>query len=186
MKDLIARLLGRAPARLSTLTDHLYEMERAALKSGKAGLFISLTAPARFHPESAFYDGSTPKDAQKFLQKMWREIARAASNDYLYWTGMRVVEPHRDGVPSWHYVMWVSPDRTTDAIRLFRSICRELTTDGRCIKVEVIRRGGVVAYVGKYLQGLVSSSEMPRVLAWSVVWRIRLVTLFGLRAGQSA
>lgn len=79
---------------------------------------ITLTAPGCKHRGSTRngkfegnpdHDGTSPKKAHQELQKRWQCFrARLKYREIeVYW--IRSVQPHRDGTPHWHIVMWVPP-----------------------------------------------------------------------------
>ena len=43
--------------------------------------------------------------------------------------GFRGVEPHHDGTPHWHLLMYVKPEHKDDVIHLFRKKALELDGD---------------------------------------------------------
>jgi hypothetical protein len=91
--------------------------EEAAEFMGHTAIFLTITCPSRFHrfqggTESKTWNGETPKDGQKYLCKVWAKI-RAAWNKRGYTAyGFRVAEPHHDGCPHWHILLFVNPDES--------------------------------------------------------------------------
>lgn len=104
---------------------------------GYVGLFFTWTAPSRFHPwktvrssqaggpdsteENPKHDGSSPRDAQHYISELWKRCRSALDRnlakrgeflfaDPIDYFGFRVVEPHHDGTPHWHLLIWVKPE----------------------------------------------------------------------------
>ncbi|WP_065475610.1 replication endonuclease [Aeromonas hydrophila] len=147
---------------------------------GYVGLFFTWTTPSRFHPwktvkasqagkadsteENPKHDGSSPRDAQHYIGKLWERCRSALDRniswapglpapskplhcrgfraiqplidgpsrwrlgggwdryrqalantprpfaDHIDYFGFRVVEPHHDGTPHWHLLIWVKPE----------------------------------------------------------------------------
>ncbi|WP_346815419.1 replication endonuclease [Aeromonas hydrophila] len=141
---------------------------------GYVGLFFTWTAPSRFHPwktvkasqagkadstqENPKHDGSSPRDSQRYIGKLWERCRSALDrnismvpglpglpaplhcrrfraqrpnidgaakwrlggfwdsfkqyrlDDPIDYFGFRVVEPHHDGTPHWHLLIWVKPE----------------------------------------------------------------------------
>lgn len=90
--------------------------EETAAFMGHVGLFLTLTCPSRFHrfdasgkPNKKWTD-ETPKDAQDYLCKVWARIRAAWNKAGHAPYGFRVAEPHHDGCPHWHILLFVAPD----------------------------------------------------------------------------
>ncbi|WAF97027.1 replication endonuclease [Aeromonas dhakensis] len=104
---------------------------------GYVGLFFTWTAPSRFHPwktvrasqaggpdsteENPKHDGSSPRDSQHYISELWKRCRAALDRnlakrgeflvaDPIDYFGFRVVEPHHDGTPHWHLLIWVKPE----------------------------------------------------------------------------
>lgn len=102
----------------------------AADEMGYVGLFFTWTTPSRFHPwktvkasqagkadstvENKKHDGSSPRDAQRYIGKLW-ERCRSALDRNISWApglpvpskplrcrGFRAIQPHLDGPSRWH------------------------------------------------------------------------------------
>jgi hypothetical protein len=86
--------------------------EEVAAMMGHEAVFLTITCPSRFHRFNAVglpnrnWDGSTPRDGQRYLCKLWARIRsewkRAGYAPY----GFRVAEPHHDGCPHWHVLLF--------------------------------------------------------------------------------
>ncbi|CED59242.1 Putative phage gene [Moritella viscosa] len=93
-----------------------------ATAMGCDGLFLTLTAPSKYHntrKKGGFVDqwlGNSPKDAQRYLCKVWARIRAQLKREELPVFGMRVAEPHHDGTPHWHLLMFMQPEHV-DRIR---------------------------------------------------------------------
>lgn len=105
---------------------------------GYVGLFFTWTAPSRFHPwktvkqpdprkptrteENPKYQGQSPRDTQRYIGTLWDRCRAALARncfqaeglppvpDPINYFGFRVVEPHHDGTPHWHLLIWVKPE----------------------------------------------------------------------------
>jgi hypothetical protein len=93
-------------------------MESLALDVGYEWLFVTVTAPARFHcnPEKgkSSWNYSSARDAHEFIKKRWEAWGRDMARNGLKMSqgavfGIRVVEPHKDGCPHWHVLFFVAP-----------------------------------------------------------------------------
>ncbi|PMH00358.1 replication endonuclease [Vibrio lentus] len=97
--------------------------EDIATSLGLQGLFLTLTTPAQYHNSYkkggfiSHWNGASPRDAQGYLNNVWQRIRAKLSRDGIRWFGVRVAEPHHDGTPHWHLLLWVKPEevlRVTD------------------------------------------------------------------------
>lgn len=88
-------------------------LEAMAEIMGDAAIFLTITCPSRFHRFAGSslpnknWDGSTPKDAQDYLTKLWSKIRAAWLRQGFRPYGFRVAEPHHDGCPHWHILLFV-------------------------------------------------------------------------------
>lgn len=89
---------------------------------GLQGLFLTLTAPSKYHNHYkrggfvGHWNGASPADTQRYLNHIWQLIRTKLGNEGLRWFGVRVAEPHHDGTPHWHLLIWVKPEEVS-AIR---------------------------------------------------------------------
>ena len=89
--------------------------EETAKFYGHEAVFLTLTAPSRFHRFSPSgqpnpkWAGETPKDAQKYLTEVWARIRAAWNRRGIVPYGFRVAEPHHDGCPHWHILLFCPP-----------------------------------------------------------------------------
>ena len=99
--------------------------EEVAELMGHGAYFLTITCPSRFHRFSASgqqnkaWTGDTPRDAQDYLCATWAKIRAAWGRKKMMPYGFRVAEPHHDGCPHWHILLfmpkdqagWFEPDR---------------------------------------------------------------------------
>ncbi|MEQ3693607.1 MAG: replication endonuclease [Thalassolituus sp.] len=124
-------------------------------------LFITFTAPSRFHrmtkitgesgktikvvPNGKF-DGSTPRDTQEYLCSTWAKIQSKFHREGIRPYGFRVAEPHHDGTPHWHFLLFVQRERTEELISIFNRWALKDSPDEKGasqhrVKVEKIKEG---------------------------------------------
>ncbi|MDC8757488.1 replication endonuclease [Janthinobacterium fluminis] len=92
--------------------------EQIARECGDQGIFITWTCPSRFHAthhsgkSNQKYDGSTPREANAYLGKMTSLCRSALARRGIGLYGFRIAEPHHDGCPHWHLLLFVRPTAT--------------------------------------------------------------------------
>ena len=136
-----------------------------AQANGMVGIFTTQTAPSRFHAvhQSGVINDKwkqagkpTPKQGQQWLCKAWAraraELDRRGFGIY----GFRVVEPHHDGTPHWHALLWCSAAQVEGAAAIIKkhwlSDCGdEPGAQEHRFGIEEMRNGGAAAYIAKYI-----------------------------------
>lgn len=179
--------------------------EEVAEEHGLAGEFYTVTAPSRFHAwtitrqkktvQNSRYDGSNPRDAQAHLCRLWAKARAKLARLQVRFFGFRVVEPHHDGTPHWHMLLFVRPEQR----RLLRWVLRKYATEHD--KAELARtykprfdwvaidpsKGSATGYIAKYIAknidgfnvgideetGTAAEETATNVSAWSSRWGIR-------------
>lgn len=163
------------------------------------GLFFTATCPSKYH--AAFktgrrnpqYNGATPAEAQAYLNTVWQRVRAEWKRKGITPFGMRVVEPHHDGTPHWHLLLFIPTEQAEQATAIFERYA--LQEDGdepgaaeRRFTTEVIdpTKGSATGYIAKYisknidgrgidadLYGLDAKQSAQRIEAWASVWGIR-------------
>jgi len=212
----LAELAAKGPAnkaiKRAELMTRIAGFERIARDCGHGGLFLTITCPSRMHKwrtvgpkwaprveENPKYDGTTPREANSYLGKVWARIraalARAGSKLY----GFRIAEPQHDGTPHWHMLVFHAAGlaETIKGIvwkqALKDSPDERGAHDHRC-DFKVIdwnrefngRKGSAAGYIAKYvaknidgykvekdLHGNDCITTSQRVEAWASTWGIR-------------
>ncbi len=131
---------------------------------GLVGMFTTNTLPSRFHAQlfkggkNPKWDGSTPREGQGWLRKTWARTRAALHRERIAIFGFRIAEPHHDGCPHWHMLMWTEPGKLERLQEIMRK--QWLREDGdepgaqdHRVKFEVLdpARGSAAAYVSKYI-----------------------------------
>ena len=89
------------------------------------GMFLTLTAPGKYHNSYRsggfipHWNGASPSQAQAYLNNVWQRIRAKLDRDGIRWFGLRVAEPHHDGTPHWHLLLWVKPQDALAASDIF-------------------------------------------------------------------
>ncbi|MDE9461832.1 replication endonuclease [Xenorhabdus bovienii] len=179
--------------------------EDVADKMGCVGEFYTITAPAKYHAvqhQGGFvrhWNGATPRDTQRYLCGIWAKARAAIARVGINLFGFRVVEPHHDGTPHWHILLFMLPEhqRQVRAIlehyacqeekaELQRDDAKKARFDYRTIDPNKGSATGYIAkYISKNIDGYALEDEKDHqtgaplrdmaksVTAWASRWRIR-------------
>jgi len=178
---------------------------------GFVGDFYTLTAPARYHAtiktgyRNRKWSGASPAETQRYLCNVWQKVRAKLHREEIRIFGIRVAEPHHDGTPHWHMLMFMRPEdvqRVRQVIRdyAYQQDSYELTTDkarkarfhDEAIDPEKGSATGYVAkYISKNIDGYALDGELddesgkelketaPAVSAWAARWHIRQFQFVG-------
>ncbi|ART81720.1 hypothetical protein CBP31_03005 [Oceanisphaera profunda] len=92
--------------------------ENIAKEKGMTWLFITITAPANFHPNPSkgknSNKGESASDAKRWRDKKWgnlrKQLQKEGFKDLRFGInsgfGFTVIEPHKDGCPHWHILLF--------------------------------------------------------------------------------
>lgn len=171
------------------------------------GFFLTITAPARFH--SVNVNGSLNgknnvsevRDTHRYLTTIWRNAFRRFDRDGVFAAGYRLVEPHHDGTPHWHCLIWFPPEVAESGIAILEDrFCRvdrheiigKTGVRFKALPLDPDRgaTGYVAAYVSKNVDGhslevdfdsgLSAIDGAQRATAWARLHRIRQFQAFGV------
>ena len=175
--------------------------EDVANLAGHQGVFITLTAPSKFHAVHASgrsnnkYQGANPRQTQDYLCGVWAKVRAAWKRQGIEPYGFRVAEPHHDGTPHWHLILFIEPSQLDAAIGTFReyAIAEERSELRNGIQARFDTKlidpakGSATGYIAKYISknidghgidddhesGRNAQDSAVRVEAWASVWGIR-------------
>lgn len=195
--------------RRGELMCRLRGFEEYAEAHGHVGMFFTISCPSKFHrshsqsgSENNKWNGSTPRDAARYLSALWArcraEFIRGGVSVY----GFRIAEPHHDGCPHWHILLFggvldLAAARLSLRAQALREDGAEAGATEHRFKAETIdpAKGSACGYLAKYISknidghaleadadtgpqgsidtGLTGSDSARRVDAWASTWGIR-------------
>ncbi len=217
--DLISKVMGsisNPEIRRMELMNTIAGIERYAASVGDVGMFITLTTPSKYHPTRQVGKGDsktvqfnhgwnetayTPKDGQRYLCRIWSLMRTAFKDNELEVYGMRVVEPHHDGTPHWHMMLFCKPGQRKAINEIMRRYA--LKEDGhekgaakQRFESRHLNQGGAAGYIAKYIakniDGYALDGQLDHdtgkplkdtaaaVTAWASTWRIPQFKPIGL------
>ncbi|WP_339722410.1 replication endonuclease [uncultured Paraglaciecola sp.] len=179
--------------------------EEVAEFNGDVGDFYTITTPSKMHSHSTTgiknykYDNTTSKQANNYLCNVWARIRAKLEREQIKIYGIRVSEPHHDGTPHWHLLLFTAPE--------FRKRSREIIQhyamqeDGKeagaekhrykCVPIDPAK-GDAAGYIAKYVAknidgefiktdsyGNEAKSSAQRITAWANLNGIRQFQFIG-------
>jgi Bacteriophage replication gene A protein (GPA) len=162
--------------RLRTMTRGLDDY---AVHHNLPAIFVTMTLPPAWHPNPAMgratWNGASPKQTDGEMQRTWQRFrARLAANK-VRCLGFRVWEPHRDGCPHAHALLYVNNAEQIETVdKILLDLCPEpesrlLDEHGNqrrvASKLEIIdrTRGSGASYLSKYLTDALDDEETAEV-----------------------
>lgn len=113
LEEIAAHSLASATVRRNETMVRIRGLEEYAHENGDTWAFFTLTAPSAYHPRlhasgapNPAYIKSTVRQARDLLQKLWTRVRAAARRRGIKVYGFRVAEPHHDGTPHWHLLLF--------------------------------------------------------------------------------
>lgn len=178
---------------------------------GYVGEFYTLTAPSKYHATTKAgyrnhkWNGSSPADTQGYLTGLWARIRAKLHREDVRIFGIRVAEPHHDGTPHWHMLMFMLPEDVEHVRGVIRDYAwQEDSHELRSDKARKARfhaeaidaeKGSATGYVAKYISknidgyalddekddenGELLKETAPAVSAWAARWHIRQFQFIG-------
>lgn len=149
--------------RFSEMMVTIKGLEAVARDGGYAGRFVTWTLPSAYHARlsesgepNPNYAGHRPRDGQAHLCGLWARMRARLNRWRVRAFGLRVAEPHHDGTPHWHLMLWVQPQHAERVCSALRALALEESPDEpgadrvRC-KIEEIDERGAAGYLAKYV-----------------------------------
>ncbi|UTM59232.1 replication endonuclease [Photobacterium sp. CCB-ST2H9] len=221
LEDMVLKSVANPAIRRHELMTRVRGCEDLAANLQLAGQFYTLTAPSKYHnsrkrrkkgARNTFvehWNGASPRDTQQYLCRTWAKIRAEMARADIRWFGIRVAEPHHDGTPHWHILLWLKPEDVKAAKAIFIDYAVEedrgeliskrsgkLLHRARCdVKTIDPDKGTATGYIAKYISKNIDGYAMDdavsketgkpvqdmakNVTAWASRWSIRQFQFFG-------
>ncbi len=206
LQELADKSISNPKLKRAELMTRIAGTELIAEDMGHIGEFYTLTCPSSMHSSlsksgapNPKYSGTTPKEAQQYLAHIWSHIRTALSNKNISIYGIRVAEPHHDGTPHWHFLLFMAPENKHTVRQIFSKHALKVDGDEQGAKkyrfkaIAIDRKKGTAAgYVAKYVSknidghgldsdnyGTNSVTAAERIEAHVSTWNIRQFQFFG-------
>lgn len=125
LAEIAERSLANPTLRRGELMLRARGFQEIAGLRGDRCLMVTATCPSAFHPwlkdsgtPNPLYNGSTPRDAQRWLNQHWARARAALKRKSVLYYGFRAAEPHHDATPHWHLVLYVPADQVETVKRV--------------------------------------------------------------------
>jgi len=173
LASVIEKSQANPALRRAELMTRLRGFEEIAEELNHVGEFVTLTVPSEFHAMNAIgtpnqnYAGHTVREAQAWLQKMWARSRAQFKRKGITVYGFRIAEPHHDGTPHWHMVLFTmahhrKPLRRVLAGHWLSEGGRDAGAKDHRIKFKAIDRtqGSAAGYLAKYIAKNIDGFEV--------------------------
>lgn len=164
-------------------------LEEYCTNAGLRGFFVTLTLPGKYHPNPAkgqnSWSGITPEASHDELQRLWRQVTNEARRKIGQSLWVRVEEPHADGCPHWHLLMYVHPAQE-DTLRKIFSHFFGSETAAKVVRIDP-EKGKGASYVMKYILPVIhaeADTQAARYQAHRATWGKRTIQ-FSDKPGSS-
>lgn len=208
LDELAALSVSNPVVRRAELMVRVRGAEEWAEKSGGwAAAFLTITCPSSFHArlsagvDNPRYSGASPREGAEYLAAMWARCRADLARRGLRWWGLRVAEPHQDGTPHWHLLVYAAPEHVGELVAVVRShALREAGGEPGAARYRFqsveLPVGAAAGYVAKYVSknvdgfgvgedfeaGQFASDSAARVRAWASIWGVRQFAWIGAPA----
>ncbi|MGH1438603.1 MAG: replication endonuclease [Cellvibrionaceae bacterium] len=158
--------------------------------------FITQTCPPRFHSHNRSgeqyekWDGSSPRDAQVYFSEVWAKVRAAFARENIIVFGFRVAEPHHDGCPHWHSLLWFPEHQLEKAMAIYQAYAMQDDPPAKVsvrfkVSIDEVANGAtryIAKYISKNVDGLKEDGAewdanvvktAVRTEAWASTWGIR-------------
>jgi hypothetical protein len=199
LQNLADRSVSNPAIRRAELMVRIRGFEMVADHLGHVGEFYTLTTPSRMHAclhngaSNPRHDGTTTLQAHEYLTHLWALIRTELDRKDIRAYGFRVVEPHHDGTPHWHLLLFM-PDKHRETVRKIMSHYTLMDSGDepgaqehrfKAVAIDP-EKGTAAGYIAKYiaknidgyaldqdLYGNDSVKAAERITAWANTWGIR-------------
>jgi hypothetical protein len=197
-------------------------LQAIAAEQNMLGFIVTITTPSKYHRmtvERGFavvnekWNGSSPKETAQYLGGIFQKMRSYLDKKHLPpLFGFRATEPHHDGTPHWHMIVFIAPEHVKKTLAIIRreAMREDRHEDGakkRRVDIKPIdpKRGDAVAYAAAYVSKNIDGKKADgtaleggdweaqtgaeegavRAVVWASMWGIRQFQLFGAeKVGQ--
>lgn len=206
LRDVYNANVSNPAVRRSELMVRVKGTEEFSKMQGHSAWFYTITTPSKYHSHyksgkpNPNYQKFTVKDASDYLNKQWQKARAQFDRENIKVYGLRVVEPHHDGTPHWHLMLFMPSHQSARVTQILKDYAlqedaNEYGAKENRFKAEEIReeKGSAQDYIAKYIcknidgefididkYGNDAKIAASRITAWASLFKIRQFQFFGL------
>lgn len=165
LEDMINKSTSNPAIRRHELMARMAGVELVAQSRGDVGIFLTITCPSKYHSNiqsghhNAKWNHTTVAQAQQYLCRVWNRATAKLKREDLRPYGFRVAEPHHDGTPHWHALLFMPQAEVKATIAILREyfikedraeLGRNTGARFKSKKMDP-RKGSATAYIAKYI-----------------------------------
>ncbi|MEL1256905.1 replication endonuclease [Enterobacter hormaechei] len=165
LEDMINKSTSNPAIRRHELMARMAGVELVAQQRGDVGIFLTITCPSKYHSnvESGHHNSkwnhTTVAQAQRYLCRVWNRATAKLKREDLRPYGFRVAEPHHDGTPHWHALLFMPQAEVKATVAILREyftkedraeLGRNTGARFKSKKMDP-RKGSATAYIAKYI-----------------------------------
>ena len=163
-------------------------LDSFAKSTGLSWVFLTLTCPPRMHSNPDFgeycWDGTLPNEANCWLAKKFGNAVERLRKKNIFLSGLRVPDPHRDGCPHWHLLVFL-PSTSMKQFEITLRKQKEWKTEEGCTFIQSDGRATAPTIIFKYILKSFGStrntkSTQASIDTWCSTWKIRRYQWIGL------
>jgi len=199
--DVVSKSQANPALRRNELMVRLRGFEECSLAAGHTAQFFTLTCPSAFHrthvsgERNARFEGYSPSAGQRWLSAHWARVRAKLKRLKILIYGFRIAEPHHDGTPHWHMLLFCAPHHvaalnTVISAYWLKDYADEPGAADHRVQIKAVdpTKGSAAGYLAKYVaknidgfnvgedyetQNAQAIDSSERVLAWASAGRIR-------------
>ena len=196
----LSKVVSTEKQRFAEIYVQVSSLDTYAKRLDYKPLFITFTAPARFHPKpskgASSWDGSTPKDSNDYLKGLWNAFRKDIHRHKIEMNGFWAVEPHKDQCFHKHALMYVNRKHYDELVILVNKHFRHSENAVRIEEIDT-KKSKATSYVMKYLtksfsmdfelkDGVLNIDKLEisnhkKVRAVQALWSVRRYAMFGVK-----
>lgn len=127
LEDMINKSTSNPAIRRHELMARMAGVELVAQSRGDVGIFLTITCPSKYHGNiasghhNAKWNYDTVAQAQRYLCRVWNRATAKLKREDLRPYGFRVAEPHHDGTPHWHALLFMPQEQVKATVAILRA-----------------------------------------------------------------
>jgi len=164
LSDAIGSSIANPKNRRTELMVRIKGLEQLSKHRSDVAVFYTLTAPSAFHAQrekggqNPRHGGQSAKDAMQWLTRQWARARTALHRKQILIYGFRVTEPHHDGTPHFHLLLFMPREHSETVLSTLRhywlqEFGEEPGANLRRVVAKEIdcNKGSAIGYVAKYI-----------------------------------